>query len=188
MGRSLSPTELVEAQLVFDASLDYRRVRITEGSRFALAVGYLGSLFDRGGQRPTANAMTVGYSVRFSRELRTSMSQPEQTRIGDMAWLIHELTHAWQYEHSGWIYLPQAMSERVLQGSKAYQYSSKSGLVDRGRDLQKQWQDGKRFRKFRREQQGNVVRDYYVALKTNEDTSGWEPFITELRNAAGDSL
>jgi len=185
--RRLSPTELGEAQLVFDASIDYQRVRITEGSRFALAVGTIGSLFDRGGQRPVANAMTVGYAIRFSRALMTDDSQPEQTRIGDTGWLIHELTHVWQYEYSGWIYLPQAVTERVLRGSKAYQYSSKSGLLNRGKDLQEQWQEGKRFRKFNREQQGNVVRDYFVALKTNQDTSGWEPFIRELRNVADDS-
>jgi hypothetical protein len=68
--RRLTPTELIEAQLVFEASVNYRRVRITEGSRFALAVGYIGSLFDRGGRRPAANAMTVGYTIRFSRELK----------------------------------------------------------------------------------------------------------------------
>lgn len=182
MWRKLSPTELGVAQLVFEVSINYQRIRITEGSRYALAIGYIGSLFDRGGQRPAANAMTVGYSIRFSRKLKTYESQEEQARIGDTAWLIHELTHVWQYEHSGWVYLPQAMSERVLQGSKAYKYSSKSGLPDRGMDLQEQWQGGKRFREFNREQQGNLVRDYYVALKTNEDTSGWEPFIQELRN------
>ena len=87
----------------------------------------------------------------------------------------------------GWGYLPQAVTERVLQGSKAYRYSSKSGLLNRGKDLEKQREEGTRFRDFDREQQGNVVRDYYVALKANEDTSGWEPFIRELRNVADDS-
>lgn len=185
--RRLSSAELVEAQQVFDAAVSYDRIRIMEGSRFALAVGYIGSLFGGGGQRPVANAMTIGYSIRFSRELKTDESQLEQARISDTAWLIHELTHVWQYEHVGWRYLPQAVSERVLQGSKAYRYSSKSGLLNRGKDLQKQWQQGTRFRDFSREQQGNVVRDYYVALKSDKDTSGWEPFMRELRNVADDS-
>ena len=179
--RRLSPVELAEAKQVFEAAVRFPRIRITEGSRFALAVGYLGSLFDGGDQRPVANAMTVGYSIRFSRELRTDQTQPEQARISDTAWLIHELTHVWQYEHVGWRYLPQAVSERVLQGSKAYSYSPKSGLLNRGKDLEKQRQEGKRFGDFNREQQGNVVGDYYRALKANEDTSGWEPFIRELR-------
>ena len=182
--RKLSSIELAEAQQVFNTAISYQQVRIAEGSRFAYSVGYIGSLFDRGGQRPAENAMTVGYSIRFSRKLKTDQSQPDQTRIGDTAWLIHELTHVWQYEHTGWSYLPHAVKERVIHGSKAYEYSSKKGLLNRGKDLQKQWLDGQRFYKFKREQQGNVVRDYYVAMKTNEDTSGWEPFIRELRNVA----
>ncbi len=173
---------------MFNTAVSYRRIRITEGSRLALAVGFVGSLFDRGDQRPVANAMTIGYSIRFSRELKTDESQLEQARINDTAWLIHELTHVWQYEHVGWRYLPQAVSERVLQGSKAYQYSSKSGLLNRGKDLEKRWREGTRLRDFNREQQGNVVRDYYVALKANEDTSGWEPFIRELRDIADNSI
>ena len=179
--RRLTPDELTEAQQVFEAAIRYRHIKISEGSNIALVVGVVGSIFDGGGRRPVANAMTVGYSIRFTRALKTDVSEDEQTRIGDMAWLIHELTHVWQYEHSGWIYLPQAVSERVLPGSKAYHYSPKSGLLNRGKDLEKLWNEGIRFRDFHREQQGNVVRDYYVAMKTDIDTSGWEPFIHDMR-------
>lgn len=179
--RRLTPDELAEAQQVFEAAIRYRPIKISESSSIALVVGLVGSIFDGGGRRPVANAMTIGYSIRFSRALKTDKSYDEQARIGDMAWLIHELTHVWQYEDSGWIYLPQAVSERVLQGSKAYQYSPKSGLLNRGKDLEQLWDEGIRFRDLHREQQGNVVRDYFVALKTDIDTSGWEPFIHDMR-------
>jgi hypothetical protein len=76
------------------------------------------------------------------------------------------------------------MSERVLQGANAYRYSQKSGLLDRGKDLEVHWQNGKRFHDFNREAQGNIVRDFYVALKASEDVNGWGPFIQELRMAA----
>jgi hypothetical protein len=108
----------------------------------------------------------------------------EQQRIEDMAWLIHELTHVWQYQHVGWKYLAQALGAQVTEGAEAYRYSKRTSVSGRGEDLQQMWQDGRRFADFNREQQGDIARDYYIALKKELDPNGWLHFIQELRSQA----
>ena len=39
---------------------------------------------------------------------------------------------------------------------------------------------GKVFRGFNREQQDDIVRDYYFCLKQNHDVSAWDAYLKEL--------
>lgn len=65
---------------------------------------------------------------------------------------IHEMTHVWQYEKIGLVYIPRALkAQRTVMG---YNYG---GL----KTLEKCIEEGKTFFSFNLEQQAEIVADYY---------------------------
>lgn len=66
--------------------------------------------------------------------------------------LIHELVHVWQYETAGAIYMPQAIHAQVW--GEGYDYKGVTGL-------RKAKNAGKDIHSFNREQQGQIVQDFY---------------------------
>lgn len=92
--------------------------------------------------------------------------------------VVHELTHVCQYRLMGSIYIWQALRAQRTTG---YKYGGWLQLVeDRN--------NGKHFRDYNREQQGQIAQDYYneVIIKDllaeNPIHQAYEPFIDELRN------
>ena len=98
--RILRPDELAEVQLVFQGGLEVTRVRIIEGSELPNLIGRIGAWL-RGKQPPTANAITIRNISYFPRALTGDLT--------DTGWLMHELTHQWQYQHDGIGYLVEAI-------------------------------------------------------------------------------
>jgi hypothetical protein len=121
---------------------------------------------------PTLNAITIANTCYFPIELVTNKPQHADW-LRDMGWLMHELTHAWQYQHVGIRYLLEAMT------SPTYVYAPPGQSVDTA--LNGFSKAGKVLRDFNREQQGDIVRDYYFYLKQNADVSAWNPYLVELR-------
>jgi hypothetical protein len=169
--RGLTATEIEEARLVFGTGLNYHRAGVVENVEFPNVIARVG-----GSPRP--NAVTLGNTSYFPETLRTS---PEVIANGDlraMAWLIHELTHQWQYQRMGWLYLARSVWVQVTQREKAYQYE-----IEADRPL---------FR-YNMEQQGDIARDYYCALKTGwncnrsarRDPAEWELLIQQFRPRPG---
>lgn len=155
--RTLSSAEIAEAKKVFGNSLSYWQVRIDEYSLIA----WLGSLFRGGG----GLGVTTFHTINFNQKIKTAPGN------SDMAWLIHELTHVSQYEHVGSQYLGEAIH---AQATKGYGYGGEAGLLaDRAA--------GKHFRDYNREQQGDIARDFYLALTSGRSTAAYDPFIAELR-------
>ena len=92
--------------------------------------------------------------------------------------LLHELVHVAQFEITGSAYIWQALRAQRTNG---YGYGGSEGLIeDRS--------DGKHFRDYNREQQGQIVQDYYrdvveQALPESDPMrQAYEPFIDELKN------
>jgi len=171
--RSLSSHEIVEAQLVFAASVVYERVAIIEEVAWPNWVGRIGSWISRT-EAPKYNAVTLGNTLNFPRGLRTDIPADPVGSINDMAWLIHELTHVWQYQHFGIAYLPQGIWAHLRYGSEAYNYGYEQGLKEAlVRD--------EKLEDFNREQQGEIARHYYYRLKQGKDVSAWQPFISEFQ-------
>ena len=165
--RPLYPHELTEVQNVFGAGLDTARVVISEGDALPNWVGRIGAALKRQ-PPPTENAITVGNTSYFPRALTT------ETR--DLAWLIHELTHQWQYQHFGIRYLFDALR------APTYVYAEVGEPLDVA--LKRLWNENKKFSAFNREQQGDIVRDYFYALKqplAAPDLTAWEPYLHEVR-------
>ncbi len=172
--RALRPEEIIEARLVFGDGLDYTRCRVFERSELPNVIGRIGA-FLRGAKPPEANAITVRNTTYFPRVLTTD--QPTGNLwLTDIGWLMHELTHQWQYQHDGFRYLIEAILHSI------YVYTAPN---ERPNDALKRYsQAGKKFRDFTREQQGDIVRDYYWSLRLEPpeaDRSGWDPYLAELR-------
>jgi hypothetical protein len=169
--RALRAEELAEVEMVFSTGLDVARVRINESSPLPNWVGYIGAKL-RGATPPEHNAITLGNTCYFPIPLTTN-DPANPLWLRDMGWLMHELTHAWQYQHDGLIYLYQAVFK-----SPTYQYVPEGESPDGA--LKGFSKAGKVFRDFNREQQGDIVRDYYFFRKENRDVSAWEPYLKEL--------
>jgi len=173
--RRSSAVERDEASLVFRSGLELDRIRIHEGVRWTTALARWHARL-RGEPPPAANAITLGNDVYIPAVLVISRVHIDAGDLNDMAWLIHELTHAWQYQHFGWAYLAQALAEQARLGPRAYDYGGETGL-------RTAHAAGHGLAHFKREQQADIARDFYITLKRGRDTSAWRPFISELRAA-----
>ncbi len=172
--RSLTPTEQTEAQVVFGDGLAYDRVRVAENAGWTNALPRLRGWFS-GHSLPIAdNAVTLGSTAYFPRRLRTSLESLAAGQFGDFAWLIHELTHAWQAEHIGARYLTKAMGVQLRSKGNVYDYGGESAVFAAVRA-------GTFLRDFDVEQQGEIARDYYLRRKRGVDASGWEPLMAAFR-------
>jgi hypothetical protein len=102
--------------------------------------------------------VTIFHTINFNRKVRSA------SNLSDMKWLIHELTHIAQMEHAGSRYLVEALHAQVTEG---YEYipGEKPHLRD-----------------YNREQQAEIVADYYIKRILGASTTSYEPYITELRD------
>jgi hypothetical protein len=175
--RSLRKEEIDEVEKVFGPGLDVTRCRVDEGSQFPNLIGRIGAFF-RHTDPPEANAITVGNTSYFPRVLTTDKPD-DKLWLTDMGWLIHELTHQWQYQHDGIRYLIEAIL------SPTYVYTPDGETHNTA--LKGFAKMDKKFRDFNREQQGDIVRDYFWSTKLeppDADRSGWDSYIQEVRTPA----
>ena len=90
----------------------------------------------------------------------------------DMSVVVHELTHVYQYETVGSLYLGQAIHAQTT--TVGYLYGGPAGLTsDRAA--------GKHYRDYNREQQAQIAQDFYTLSMSGGDTSAYTPYIAELR-------
>lgn len=169
--RTLSHHEIAEAQLVFLGRLDTDPVRIIEGVRWTNTLSRIHAWL-RGVEPPSDNAVTLGNCIYFPRPLETGEGT-QAFSLTDMGWLMHELTHVWQYQHDGIIYLFQALHVQLRFGKKAYAYGGSDGL-------RQALKTGKSLKDFNREQQADIVRHYYLRLRQDRETDAWMPFVQQL--------
>ncbi len=150
--RPLTSDERTEAKLVFGDSLDMNAVKLAEAPIMAL------------GQMARTPFDTVYFPPGTFKESFSDF----------MPWLIHELTHVWQYQHG------VSVLEKLwvaLHGKKAYNYGGEEALRNASAT-------GKRFTDFNTEQQGDILRDYYIKLKAGKDTSAYDPFVAQVKGGA----
>jgi hypothetical protein len=164
--RALHPHELLEVQAIFGAGLDTARVVISEGDVLPSWIGRIGAFVKRP-SAPEENAITVGNTLYFPRALSSG--------VRGLAWLMHEPTHQWQYQHFGIRYLLEALR------APTYVYADVGEPHDVA--LKRLWNENEKFSDFR-EQQGDIVRDHFFALKdpsTSSDLMAWEPYLHDFR-------
>lgn len=170
--RPLYSFEIEEARTVFGPRLNYDRVRVHEGAAWTDAIDRLGRKLKRLPPLAGHNALTLGYNCYFPIRLPETLSAP-QDPFG-MSWLMHELTHAWQYQQIGWRYLFLALSAQFRLGAKAYDFGGAKGLEDRRKEM------GNLFT-FNLEQQGDIAREYYIRLRSGQEVAAWVAYIADIQ-------
>jgi hypothetical protein len=149
----LTGAEIAAAsQVLGPTAVRWGDVRVAQG-------GLLGWWFRLKGDR----AFDTFYTVNLPR------SGPHARENLDI--LIHELVHVYQYERVGSVY---GMESLYAQHTSGYDYGGPEGL-------RKALAEGKRFCSFNREQQAQIVQDYYLQLRQGAEAPDYEPFIAEMR-------
>jgi hypothetical protein len=134
------------------SSLRFQDIRVSQG-------GVLGPIFKRNGGRAFATFHTV------------NLPAAGVHKRSNVAILVHELTHVYQYERAGSRYFAEAL---LAQHEAGYDYGGTEAL-------QLACRQGKHLRDFNREQQAQIVQDYYECRSCGQDSAVFEPFIAELR-------
>jgi len=144
--RPLTAAEQAEAAIVFGPGLDYSAIVIRE--------------------HPVLGGLNI------ARTLPGSINFPpgSSARDGFLPWLIHELTHSWQYQHG--VGPARMATTAVLCRTPlmSYDYGGEAGLAA-----------ARSLRSFNTEQQGDIARDYYRAVRSGRPAAVYEPFVAELQ-------
>lgn len=143
--RTLTPAEAEAAHRVFGGALRLDSIVLSEGG-----------------------LMTVGGYARTMPD-RIYFPAGAFNHHNFMHWLIHELTHVWQYQRGA--ELPGMIFEALVGN---YDYGGEAGL-------RKAWDDGTAFDEFTTEQQGDILADYYARLVARSDVSAYQPFVDQVR-------
>jgi len=174
--RNLYGWEIEEITPIFGTTLKYDRVRVHECTLWTDWIDRLGRRLK--GLHPPGvfehNAITLGNHCFFPVNLPENLLPPGDRMSFKHDWLIHELTHAWQYQHVGWQYIVKALVAQFREKEKAYDFEGENGLL-------KSRKKGKLFKQFNPEQQGNITQSYYDRKRRGLDVSAWEPYIDEIR-------
>jgi len=173
--RPLYGWEIEEARRVFGSRLDYSAVRIHECNPWPDRIDKIGrKLKGMPLLEDSHNAITLGNHCIFPIRLLDHLVDYHHPEHYKMGWLIHELTHAWQYQQLGWAYLTEALKAQFRGKAGAYDFGNETGLDQRRHE-------GFLITTFNLEQQGDIARSYYERLVRGEDTGAWRPYIADLQ-------
>jgi hypothetical protein len=172
--RSLYAWEIQEVQRVFGTQLAYERVRVHECTAFPDTVDRLGRMIKRMPAPTQPNAITLGTHSYFPIRLLEALVPPTNIMHYQIGWLIHELTHVWQYQKMGWGYLYKAVKAQIEMGAQAYDFGGEAGLLAGA-------QNGQTLKDFNLEQQGDICRTYYNRLAWTQDVGAWMPYIAQIQ-------
>jgi hypothetical protein len=139
--RELTTFEKQELTLVFGEYFNVNAIRINENSAWLKLT------------RQNNMGFVLFNTINFSRKIDT------QHRLGDMAWLVHEVVHVAQYSSLGMQYIFEALIAQHIGG---YKYGEVSSL--KNNDLSH----------YSLEQQGDIIRDYYVGLKSKKPINDFD--------------
>jgi hypothetical protein len=177
--RTLYAWEITEARKVLGDNLAYDRARIHEGDGWPNWVNQIGRWLKRmtPADPGTNNAITLGYHSYFPVALPTALpgfGDPQDYAVG---WLIHELTHAWQFQHKGWSYLFRALGAQLWLGAKVYDLDPPDVMVQKRAA-------GWTLSRYNMEQQATLVAAYYYFQRSpdanRELIAAYAPYVADL--------
>ena len=180
--RPLYRWEILEARKVFADRLDYDQVRIHEAMPLPDTIDRISrKLRGMPALAPGRhNAMTVGNHCLFPVFLPEVLPPPDDPADYATGWLIHELTHVWQFQHIGWLYIFQAIWVQLRQKSLVYTLPDPDSLIQKRAE-------GWTFFTFSVEQQGDLARLFYYAQRdpnrTNPVAEAYSLYMQDLINA-----
>lgn len=160
----LTAEELTAVQPIFGSdNLRYQDVRVAQG-------GILNVIFRYNGGLAFATWHTIHLPIGMEEKERRNGRH-------NLSLLIHELTHVFQYHHVGSRYIGEAVYYLISTQRDCYQYGGSAGL-------QSCWQQGKTFAQFNREQQAQIIQDYFAKLQAKQDTAAYLPYLAQLQQRA----
>jgi hypothetical protein len=157
--RSLYIWEIAQANIIFGDTLQYEKVRIHEYARWPNVIDDIGRKLKNEAPRGegVSNAITLCNHCYFPVGLPIYQPEPPNPEIYKTSWLIHELTHCWQYQRLGIKYLFMALQAQFKLGPEAY-------IIGKAQDLIEKHQHGWRFVDFNIEQQARLNETFYIAI------------------------
>lgn len=149
--RPLGEGELAAGRLVLGDTVPWHRVAVHEGCLIA-------RLASR--RRPTA--VVTMRVIHAPPAFRTDS-------VKGRAWLVHELMHVWQGQHTG----PSSMARAlVAQRWGGYDYGGEAGLLRHA-------QQG--LAVYNPEQQADIMRGYYLRVVAGRDVTAFQPYVDEVQ-------
>lgn len=137
----------------------YQDIRIAEG-------GLLEKVFQVNGRL----AFTTWYTVNLPKETPENQHHTRQNK----ALLVHELFHTFQNEKVGTRYMTEAVYILIKTKRSCYQYGGYAGLRQAQQNL-------KQFHHYNREQQAQIIQDYFTRRQNNLDTTAYLPYLHQLQ-------
>ncbi|MBI4801326.1 MAG: hypothetical protein HY796_02270 [Elusimicrobia bacterium] len=138
-GRSLTFEEMETAKKMFGDTIDYGKVKIITGK----GMTFWGKILTL-----TGKAVVWGNTIYFPNDKDgNSRYDPEL----DSDWLMHEMTHIYQRQNDGLLYILKAIWEHLIKGDAAYEYLNVLA-------------PDKAFKDYGVEQQAAIIQDYYLDL------------------------
>jgi hypothetical protein len=150
--RRLTEDEIAAAASIFGDAIRLRRVRLDARALLGPAKS----------KRPYTSFHTVNGWGRIRPEV-----------------LVHELTHVWQYECDGAIYMPQALYAQ--HRGAGYDYRGPAGLTEARAQ-------GLGLRGFNREQQAQIVEDFAAMRAGHPDAPLYASFVAEVSTLPAEVL
>ncbi len=174
--RSLHDWETRVARTVFAEAIDYRRVRVHEGAGWANTIDDWARRLRAMRSRPAQqhNAIALGFHCFFPVRLPHPVEQMQVMPIASMSWLLHELTHVWQFQHMGWRYLLLALAAHLREGAQVYNFGGEVGL----RRCRRQ---GWKLQSFNLEQQAAIVQSAHHLAPAGQPDSIWRKYLADVR-------
>jgi hypothetical protein len=176
----LTPEEIKEAKRVFkEKGIRYDAVRVAQGRLLTF-------VFRINNNR----AFTTGHSINIpksgshSRYIDCDIKKPRLDLI------IHELTHVYQFESIGSIYMYEAI--RAQRSKEGYTYGEGPGEWKQLKVDREEYRMS--FKNYNREQQAQITQDYYrftlweegkdrqQGAEEKEAKEAYDPFIKDLQN------
>ncbi|MBI4802474.1 MAG: DUF4157 domain-containing protein [Elusimicrobia bacterium] len=152
-GRSLTFEEMEMVKKMFGDTIDYGKVKIITGK----GMTFWGKILTL-----TGSAVTWGNTIYFpNKEDGSSQYDPEN----NSDWLIHEMTHIYQRQNDGLLYILKAIWEHLTKGGAVYEYVPVQG---------------KSFQDYGVEQQAAIIQDYYLVSIGSEPLRPLTPEQKEI--------
>ncbi len=152
----LTATETAVITNIIGINLRFQEIRLAEGGLARWIFRFNGNL-----------AFTAWHTIFLPQT-------PVRSRQ-NLPLLVHEVVHVYQYEQVGTRYLTEAIYMLITTHRDCYAYGGVAGLVQaQERQIS--------LSQFNREQQAQIVQDFFAFHKSGQNVAAYLPYIDQLRN------
>ncbi len=157
----LTPTEIKMMQtLLGEKGMRYQDIRVAQG-------GLMKYVFQNNGNL----AFATWYTINLPQYHGGNVDLPTRQNLPIV---VHELTHVYQYHTVGSRYMSEAIYVLIKHKRNCYAYGGGQGLAEA---LHSQLT----MADFNREQQAQIVQDYFARTEAGREVHNYLPFIIQMK-------